>query len=152
MCRNAETERSSASAGGGNPGVSIGKTSAAGAQNLAVGLGSVWTVQPRTTLRIDPSTGRVTARIATPRGCDEIAAGAGALFLGCRDSRLIPTSANGMPAFGQYKPDPVNGGWAPWSLQVLELAPDGTAIEGITFFLDTERFFPMFGLPPQLQR
>src|SRR5947208_15243176 len=71
------------------PNVFSAKTSAAGAQNLAVGLGSVWTVQPRTTLRIDPSTGRVTARIPTPKGCDEIAAGAGALFLGCRDSRLI---------------------------------------------------------------
>jgi len=63
---------------------------------------------------------------------------------GCRDSKLVPTRANGMPAFGQYKPDP-NGGRAPWSLQVVEL--DGTRIKAITFFLDTERFFPMFGLP-----
>jgi streptogramin lyase len=64
------------------------KPSAVGAQNLAVGSGSVWTVEPRTALRIDPSTGHVT-RIATPRGCDQIAAGNGAMFLGCRDSRLI---------------------------------------------------------------
>src|SRR4051794_7070533 len=71
------------------PNVFSAKTSADGAQNLAVGLGSVWTVEPRAVLRIDPSTGRVSARIATPRGCDEIAAGAGAMFLGCRDSRLI---------------------------------------------------------------
>jgi RNA polymerase sigma-70 factor (ECF subfamily) len=69
--------------------------------------------------------------------------------IGCRDSRLIPTSANGMPAFGQYKPDPA-GGWAPWSLQVVEPEPDGSAIRAITFFLDTERFFPLFGLPPRL--
>ena len=40
--------------------------------------------------------------------------------IGCRGSRLIPTMANGSPAFGQYKPDP-DGGWEPWSLQVLEL-------------------------------
>ncbi len=65
----------------------------------------------------------------------------------CRGSRLIATSANGSPAFGQYKPDP-EGGLAPWSLQVLEL--DGDRITGITFFLDTERFFPLFGLPPHL--
>jgi RNA polymerase sigma-70 factor, ECF subfamily len=67
--------------------------------------------------------------------------------IGCRGSRLIPTVANGSPAFGQYKPDPL-GGLAPWSLQVLELS-DGR-ISGITFFLDTARFFPMFGLPARL--
>ena len=38
-----------------------------------------------------------------------------------------------------------NGGRAPWSLQVVEL--DGDRIKAITFFLDTERFFPLFGLP-----
>jgi RNA polymerase sigma-70 factor (ECF subfamily) len=69
--------------------------------------------------------------------------------IGCRDSRLIPTTANGMAAFGQYKPDPA-GGWAPWSLQVVELAPDASKIKAITFFLDTARFFPLFGLPPRI--
>jgi RNA polymerase sigma-70 factor (ECF subfamily) len=67
--------------------------------------------------------------------------------IGCRGSRLIPVSANGSPAFGQYKPDPA-GGLAPWSVQVLELS--GDRIAGITFFLDTARFFPMFGLPAHL--
>jgi RNA polymerase sigma-70 factor (ECF subfamily) len=67
--------------------------------------------------------------------------------IGCRGSRLVPTGANGMPAFGQYKPAP-GGGWEPWSLQVLETA--GGQISGITFFLDTGRFFPMFGLPFRL--
>ncbi len=67
--------------------------------------------------------------------------------IGCKDSRLIPAAANGAPAFGQYKPSP-NGGWEPWSLQVLELS--GDRIAGITFFLDTARFFPMFGLPPRI--
>jgi RNA polymerase sigma-70 factor, ECF subfamily len=70
--------------------------------------------------------------------------------IGCEGSRLIPTTANGMPAFGQYKPDPENGGLAPWSLQVLELSEDGSAVDGITFFLDTDRLFPLFGLPPHL--
>ena len=66
--------------------------------------------------------------------------------IGCQGSRLIPTMANGMPAFGQYKPAP-DGGLEPWSLQVLELSDDGIA--GITFFLDTPVLFPMFGLPPR---
>jgi RNA polymerase sigma-70 factor (ECF subfamily) len=67
--------------------------------------------------------------------------------IGCDGSRLIPTMANGTPAFGQYKPDPA-GGHAPWSLQVVEIS--GDRIGAITFFLDTEKFFPMFGLPPRL--
>ena len=70
--------------------------------------------------------------------------------VGCKDSRLIPTRANGRVAFGQYKPDPVNGGWAPWSLQVLELDAAGSGITDIVFFLDTARFFPLFGLPARL--
>lgn len=67
--------------------------------------------------------------------------------IGCRGSRLLPVSANGSPGFAQYKPAP-GGGWEPWSLQVLEL--DGGRIAGITFFLDTERLFPLFGLPARL--
>ncbi|MDQ3951439.1 MAG: sigma-70 family RNA polymerase sigma factor [Actinomycetota bacterium] len=67
--------------------------------------------------------------------------------IGCRGSRLIPTVANGMPAFGQYKPSP-EGGLAPWSLQVLSVS--GGEITGICFFLDTERLFPLFGLPDRL--
>jgi RNA polymerase sigma-70 factor (ECF subfamily) len=68
--------------------------------------------------------------------------------IACRDSRLVPTVANGSPAFGQYKPSP-DGGRAPWSLQVLEIS-DGV-ISGITFFLDTARLFPLFDLPPRLE-
>jgi RNA polymerase sigma-70 factor (ECF subfamily) len=64
--------------------------------------------------------------------------------IGCQGSRLVATIANGQPAFGQYKPSP-DGGYEPWSLQVLELS--GDRITGITFFLDTARFFPLFGLP-----
>jgi RNA polymerase sigma-70 factor (ECF subfamily) len=65
--------------------------------------------------------------------------------IGCQGSRLVPTMANGSPAFGQYKPNPDGEGYVPWSLQVLELS-DGR-ISGITFFLDTARMFPLFGLP-----
>jgi RNA polymerase sigma-70 factor (ECF subfamily) len=66
----------------------------------------------------------------------------------CQGSRMVPTfSANGMPAYGQYKPDP-NGGHMPWALQVIDVA-DGQ-IRELTFFLDTARLFPLFGLPPHL--
>jgi RNA polymerase sigma-70 factor (ECF subfamily) len=68
--------------------------------------------------------------------------------IGCRGSRVVPVvSANGSPAFGQYKPSP-DGGYEPWALQVLELK-DGKIVE-LTFFLDTETVFPLFGLPPRL--
>jgi RNA polymerase sigma-70 factor (ECF subfamily) len=68
--------------------------------------------------------------------------------IACRGSRVIPVrSANGSPAFGQYKIDP-EGGYAPWALQVLEIS--GGRIAELTFFLDTERLFPLFGLPEHL--
>jgi RNA polymerase sigma-70 factor (ECF subfamily) len=68
--------------------------------------------------------------------------------IGCKGSRLVPVAgANGSPAYGQYKPSE-NGGYEPWALQVLELGEGG--IEEFTFFLDTERIFPLFGLPPRL--
>ena len=69
---------------------------------------------------------------------------------GCRGSRLIPTvAANGSPAFGQYKPSDSGHGYDPWALQVLEIS-DGGIVE-FTFFLDTERLFPLFGLPLRLE-
>src|SRR6187401_238823 len=62
--------------------------------------------------------------------------------IGCQGSRVIPTvAANGAPAFGQYKPAE-GGGYEPWALQVLEIR-DGKIVE-LTFFLDTERVFPLF--------
>ena len=69
---------------------------------------------------------------------------------GCRGSRVIPTvAANGSPAFGQYKPSDSREGYDPWALQVLEIS-DGRIVE-FTFFLDTERVFPLFGLPLRLE-
>ena len=69
--------------------------------------------------------------------------------IGCRGSRVIPApAANGAPAFGQYKPSPTGSGYEPWALQVLEIE-DGRIVE-LTFFLDTERLFPLFGLPARL--
>lgn len=81
------------------------------------------------------------------RGHDDIRAWYLGPGIGCRGSRLVPTAANGSPAFGQYKPAP-DGGYAPWSLQVVEIA-DGRIV-GLNAFLDTERHFPLFGLPARL--
>jgi RNA polymerase sigma-70 factor (ECF subfamily) len=65
---------------------------------------------------------------------------------GCRGSRVVPVrSANGAPAFGQYKPAEDGDGYVPWALQVLEIE-HGRLVE-LTFFLDVERVFPRFGLP-----
>jgi RNA polymerase sigma-70 factor (ECF subfamily) len=63
----------------------------------------------------------------------------------CAGSRLIPTSANGLPAFGQYRPSGPGGAHEPWALQVLEIAEG--RIVGFNAFLDTARMFPLFGLP-----
>jgi len=82
------------------------------------------------------------------RGRDDIFAWWFGPGIGCRGSRVIPTvAANGSPAFGQYKPSP-DGGYEPWALQVLELS-EGRIVE-LTFFLDTETLFPLFGLPARL--
>jgi RNA polymerase sigma-70 factor (TIGR02960 family) len=56
----------------------------------------------------------------------------------CDGSRLVPTRANGSPAFGQY----LSG--EPFALVILDVA--GDRITGITTYLDPG-LFPFFGLP-----
>jgi RNA polymerase sigma-70 factor (ECF subfamily) len=69
--------------------------------------------------------------------------------IGCSGSRVIPVvSANGSPAFGQYKPNEAGDGYEPWALQVLEIE-NGKIVE-FTFFLDTATMFPRFGLSLEL--
>jgi RNA polymerase sigma-70 factor (ECF subfamily) len=65
--------------------------------------------------------------------------------IGCRGSRLVPTTANGMPAFGQYRASGPNGSFEPWALQVIDIS--GGRVVAINSFLDTARLFPLFGLP-----
>jgi RNA polymerase sigma-70 factor (ECF subfamily) len=71
--------------------------------------------------------------------------------IGCKGSKVIPAAAraNGSPAYGQYKPSESGSGYDPWALQVLELS--GGRVVELTFFLDTETLFPLFGLPPRLE-
>ncbi|WP_330459465.1 sigma-70 family RNA polymerase sigma factor [Streptomyces sp. NBC_00820] len=66
----------------------------------------------------------------------------------CAGSRLLPVEVNGLPGFAHYKPDPEKGGLSPWSIQALEIS-DGR-LTGFHFFLDTQRLFPLFGLPLHL--
>ncbi len=61
----------------------------------------------------------------------------------CRGSRLVPTVANGAPAFGQWRKSP-DGCYHPWAIHVLDVS-DGR-INGIDFFVDPE-LFSYFGLP-----
>ncbi|MFI9549788.1 sigma-70 family RNA polymerase sigma factor [Streptomyces sp. NPDC052016] len=67
----------------------------------------------------------------------------------CAGSRLLPVQVNGLPGFAQYKPDPEAGGFTPWAIQVLEISDGG--LTGFHFFLDTQRWFPLFGLPLHLE-
>lgn len=82
------------------------------------------------------------------RGVPDIQAWLTGPAIGCRGSRLVPTAANGTPAFGQYRPHRDGTGYEPWALQVVEFS--GDRITGITAFRDTERLFPLFGLPGRL--
>jgi RNA polymerase sigma-70 factor, ECF subfamily len=68
--------------------------------------------------------------------------------IGCKGSKLVPVGlVNGMPAWGQYKPAP-DGGHEPWSVIVPDVSDD--RIVELTFFLDTQRLFPLLGLPDRL--
>ncbi|MFG2295024.1 sigma-70 family RNA polymerase sigma factor [Streptomyces sp. NPDC048603] len=82
------------------------------------------------------------------RGIPDIAAWHLNQGIGCKGSRLVPTTANGLPAFGQYRPAEDGDGHTPWALQVLEIS--GGRIVGLNAFLDTARWFPLFGLPERL--
>jgi RNA polymerase sigma-70 factor (ECF subfamily) len=67
--------------------------------------------------------------------------------IGCKGSKLLPTAANGEPAFGQYRKSP-EGGYEAWSLQTFRT--DGERVVEMTFFLDVGHVFPYFGLPLRL--
>jgi len=69
--------------------------------------------------------------------------------IGCKDSRVFQTAANGGPAAATYKPADDGSGWTPWALIVLEM--DGAQITGLHHFLYPE-LFPAFGLPERIER
>jgi len=82
-------------------------------------------------------------------GTEDITGFMTTLGAGCAGSRLVPVEVNGLPGFAHYKPDPEQGGFSPWAVQVLEISKG--RITGFHCFLDTARWFPLFGLPLSLE-
>lgn len=66
---------------------------------------------------------------------------------GANSMPMLPTTANGQPAYGLYM-RAADGGFEPFQLQVLEL--DGLQVRKCTAFFDT-RLFATFGLPMRLE-
>jgi RNA polymerase sigma-70 factor (ECF subfamily) len=65
----------------------------------------------------------------------------------CRGVRLVPTVANGQPAFAVYERSETDGSYVPHAIQVLAL--DRDRIAAVTIFLVTpgSQLFQTFGLP-----
>jgi RNA polymerase sigma-70 factor, ECF subfamily len=59
----------------------------------------------------------------------------------CEGARLVPTAANGSPAFWQMRPAP-DGGYVPFALVLLDVSEG--LITGITTYLDADRLLPLF--------
>jgi RNA polymerase sigma-70 factor (ECF subfamily) len=66
----------------------------------------------------------------------------------CGGLRLIPTAANGQPAFAVYERNAADGRWNANAIHVLTL--EGDAISALTLFLEPS-LFDAFGLPRTLQ-
>jgi RNA polymerase sigma-70 factor (ECF subfamily) len=64
----------------------------------------------------------------------------------CEGARLVPTAANGSPAFWQMRPGP-GGVYVPFGLVLLDVS-EGLII-GITTYLDADRLIPLFGSPAE---
>jgi RNA polymerase sigma-70 factor, ECF subfamily len=64
----------------------------------------------------------------------------------CRGSRMVRTRANGLPAFGSYRPAP-DGSHRAFAIQIIEIT--GGHITGLHAFLQP-RLFPLFELPERL--
>jgi RNA polymerase sigma-70 factor, ECF subfamily len=62
------------------------------------------------------------------------------------DMRMVPTSANGQPAFGMYMRRP-DGSYEPFQLHVLSVGAGGVSHAAVFFDLS---LFPSFGLPAHL--
>ena len=83
----------------------------------------------------------------SPGGCaaaTDIAAALAHADGTCANARLVPTSVNGSPAFGQYRW--TGAGHVPMALVTLEVSRAG--ITSITTHLDLAGEFARYGLPP----
>lgn len=89
-------------------------------------------------------------------GAKDIAAWMNGPGAGCRGSRLVPLELSGVRGFAQYRRSsetriagPAEG-HAAWALIAIDVT--GDHITSLTYFLDVERLFPIFGLPLTLAR
>ncbi|MEH1057548.1 sigma-70 family RNA polymerase sigma factor [Micromonospora sp. CPCC 206171] len=78
------------------------------------------------------------------RGRDAIAQALSDPAASCAGARLVPTAANGAPAYWQTRPGP-DGVHRPFGLVILDLT--GDRVRGITTYLDADRLLPLFGPP-----
>ncbi|MCI4066623.1 sigma-70 family RNA polymerase sigma factor [Micromonospora sp. R77] len=67
----------------------------------------------------------------------------------CAGARLVPTAANGTPAYWQTRPGP-DGTHLPFALVLLDVVRD--RVTGITTYLDVDRLLPLFGPPAAVSR
>lgn len=67
----------------------------------------------------------------------------------CAGARLVPTAANGTPAYWQTRPGP-DGAHLPFALVLLDVVRD--RVTGITTYLDAGRLLPLFGPPAPAYR
>jgi RNA polymerase sigma-70 factor (ECF subfamily) len=79
------------------------------------------------------------------RGRDAIRAILLAAGQPCEGARLVPTVANGQPAFWQYRPSEAEGGYEPFALVIFDLSAG--LITGTTTYLDAEHLYPLFDTP-----
>ncbi len=79
-------------------------------------------------------------------GRDAIGAFFRATWQTCPGVRLLPTGANGQPAFGAYRRAP-DGGWEATMVHVLTL--EGGVLARVDFFIEP-RLVEVFGLPMRL--
>ncbi len=90
-------------------------------------------------------------------GADAIAAWMAGPGAGCRGSRLVPIEVSGAPGVAQYRRASEvprggpPGGHAAWAIVALDVDPALGRVTGLTYFLETERFFPRFRLPLELE-
>ena len=80
------------------------------------------------------------------RGAERIA-GVMAASDACAGDRLLPTSINGSPGFGQYRPGPA-GGLLPFALLLVEVRAGRVA--HLVTFLGSQARFAEFGLPGEV--
>jgi len=77
------------------------------------------------------------------RGAEELGAWLRGPGSECRGSRYVRITANGAPAFAQWRAN-ADGAYDAWAIHVLELSEG--RITGIDFFVDPN-LFPLFGQP-----